>query len=1139
MKIKIIKRVLSVFGGFIAVMGTVPASHADDTELFIKNLTVQQQQELEPNVLFIIDTSGSMDGAVQTQPDWDPDTTWAGDFDSDVIYFSRWGVEPLSTSDDWFYKSVMHCDAASSQLRGVGVYEDNMAGWKDDPADSDNSAWKELNGLFHDRPVECENDAGAHGEGVGGVVIDASKPYVADGNQGPWSATQNFAWNDRYTLYDGNYLNWKYTTLTVTKTRLEVTQSVVNNLLDTLTGVNVGLMRFNQKQGGPVVHEVAPIENNRTTLKAAVDAFDHDGWTPLSETLYEAGRYFAGQSPYYGDCTNITDGSTCIDSVAAAQSGGNYDSPIDFSCQESYVVLLTDGLPTEDVDANSAIPAMPGFQTATGVTSCQQGGLADNNGICLDEMATYMHNSDMSPLAGTQTITTHTVGFGIDLNVLQDTADGGGGTYQLADDTSSLSVALTEIILDIFDETTTFTAPSVPVNAFNRTQNLQDVFVSVFEPSNLMHWPGNLKKYRLVNGELTDQTGALAIDPATGFFRTSPPAQSYWSDTADGDNARAGGAAHEIPGWTTRNLYTNLGGTQNIALSAGSNAVTVASTLTATQLGIPDATNTALRRDVIEWALGKDVWDADDDQATIDDRHQMGAPLHVRPVTVIYGGTAANPDAVIHTMTNDGYFHAVNARTGAEEWSFVPARLLDRLYGLYLNDETLNTSYGLDGDIVAYVKDDDFVPGVNPAVEQVFLLFGQRRGGDALFAVDVTQRGQPKLAWVIDSSSAPALADLGQTWSPPQVMKLNLAGSTRHVAIFGGGYDEGQDAPGYFEDQVGNAIFMVDIETGQLVWSAGDNGNHNLVMNAASNADANATMKHSIPAPIQALDLTGDGYVNRMYVADTGGRIWRFDVNNGAASADDLVEGGLLATLGAADIGAPLMTDVRRFYARPDVVPYIAQNPGDLSYLSLNVGSGHRAHPLDGASDDWFFSVRDYDIFTPIKTEDYGQPVVFSDLTDITNDIAPALPYGAAGWRLELEAAAGEKVFTESLTFKGVTIFTSFSPSPPNNTCSTASHGGGTNRLYRVSVTDGSPDTIPPDTPTDKTDRYRTLKQGGIAPGPVIFFTNHDNDGDEAPGQEGVPDGKTEADCFIGTESGGCGFTDDFIPTYWFQDETR
>ena len=408
-----------------------------------------------------------------------------------------------------------------------------------------------------------------------------------------------------------------------------------------------------------------------------------------------------------------------------------------------------------------------------------------------------------------------------------------------------------------------------------------------------------------------------------------------------------------------------------------------------------------------------------------------------------------------------------------------------------------------------------------------------------MFAVDVTLRGQPKLVWAIDPNSHVALGDLGQTWSAPTVGKVNIAGSTKHVAVFGGGYDEGQDATGYYEDSVGNAIFMVDIETGQLVWSAGDSGNHDLVMNAALNSDANATMKHSIPAPVQALDLSGDGYINRLYVADMGGRLWRFDINNGVGSAAELVDGGLLATLGAADMGAPAAGDVRRFYARPDAVAYIAQHEGELSYMSLNLGSGHRAHPLEGTTDDWFFSVRDYKLFTPIATEDYPEPIEFDDLADITDDTNPTLYFGDPGWRLKLEAASGEKVFTESLTFKGTTIFTSFSPTPPSVTCTSASNGTGTNRLYRVNVTDGSPDVDKEPDQTDKTDRYRTLKQGGIAPGPVVFFTNHDNDGDEEPGDEGVEDGKTEADCFIGTESGGCGFTDDFIPTYWFQSETQ
>jgi type IV pilus assembly protein PilY1 len=66
----------------------------------------------------------------------------------------------------------------------------------------------------------------------------------------------------------------------------------------------------------------------------------------------------------------------------------------------------------------------------------------------------------------------------------------------------------------------------VPVNAFNRTQNLSDVFVSVFQPSATVHWPGNVKKYKLVNRELVGQDGIDAINPTTGFFTDT--AHSFW-----------------------------------------------------------------------------------------------------------------------------------------------------------------------------------------------------------------------------------------------------------------------------------------------------------------------------------------------------------------------------------------------------------------------------------------------------------------------------------------------------------------------------------------------------------------------------------------------------------------------------------
>ena len=590
---------------------------------------------------------------------------------------------------------------------------------------------------------------------------------------------------------------------------------MTKDLLDDLTGINVGLMRFNDSQGGPVLHEIAPIDTARDSIKDAVDSMDHDGWTPLSETLYEAGQYYAGRAVDFGeeesDQLSVA-GSRENDNIGSA----NYDSPIEFSCQRNYIVMLTDGGPTRDDDANTKIKDLPGFQAATGQTQCEGINVSPSNsadpydGICLEEMSEYLANHDMSDLDGDQHVTTHFIGFDIDLDLLDDAALASGGDHKLATDTASLAISLTQIILEIFDDATTFTAPSVPVNAFNRTQNLEDVFVSVFEPADRIHWPGNLKKYRFSDGKLVDANGADAVDGDTGFFSNSPPAQSYWSDAPDGDDVKLGGAAHKLPSWSTRKVYTNLQGISNVDLSNGSNTFDVASSIPATALGLK-ASEAGQRQELIEWALGKDVLNEDDDGEVDDDRNVMGGTLHVAPRTIIYGGTEQNPDALVFTATNDGYVHAIDSSTGIEEWAFIPSMLLDRLFSLYANPQTNSVSYGLDGEITVYVKDNDFAPGIDAANETAYLIFGMRRGGDTLIAMDVTDKDSPKLAWMIDPSSDPAFADLGQTWSKPVVRKVMIDGTAKDVVIIGGGYDEGQDAAGYYEDNVGNAIYMLDL----------------------------------------------------------------------------------------------------------------------------------------------------------------------------------------------------------------------------------------------------------------------------------------------------------------------------------------
>ncbi|KAA0206406.1 MAG: hypothetical protein EDM71_09275, partial [Proteobacteria bacterium] len=134
------------------------------------------------------------------------------------------------------------CDASKNALASVGSYSDRMLAWR-----SSNRSWVALSGGSNrTRPMECRNDRGVHGQAAGD-----GEPYAATGIGGPWAAGTGTepSWNNDYTIWDGNWLNWYSSGGTVTQTRMEIVRNVANNMLASLNGVNVGLMHFNVDQG--------------------------------------------------------------------------------------------------------------------------------------------------------------------------------------------------------------------------------------------------------------------------------------------------------------------------------------------------------------------------------------------------------------------------------------------------------------------------------------------------------------------------------------------------------------------------------------------------------------------------------------------------------------------------------------------------------------------------------------------------------------------------------------------------------------------------------------------------------------------------------------------------------------------------
>ena len=268
-------RSLAFLGGVLgASLVGAPFVAADDTELFVHTTP----STARPNVLFIIDTSGSMDAVVESQAAFDPDVTYRGDCAADRVYWrDDAGNPPSCSTGRWIDISALACEAARVAFAsGAGRLTDRFAQYS-----TAESRWEDLSQDDHTSPVECEDDRGEHGDGTNETHV-----YAANGDPTrPWSASpsEEINWQGfrTRTLYSANYLNW-YHGPTGPTTRMQVVKDVATALAGSINGVNIGLMRFNSDDGGRLVHPVSDVSANRDVLLQAIDALSASGVTPMT-----------------------------------------------------------------------------------------------------------------------------------------------------------------------------------------------------------------------------------------------------------------------------------------------------------------------------------------------------------------------------------------------------------------------------------------------------------------------------------------------------------------------------------------------------------------------------------------------------------------------------------------------------------------------------------------------------------------------------------------------------------------------------------------------------------------------------------------------------------------------------------------
>ncbi|MCO7222869.1 pilus assembly protein [Pleionea sp. CnH1-48] len=830
----------------------------------------------------------------------------------------------------------------------------------------------------------------------------------------------------------------------------------------------------------------------REVLKSSVNDFQASGNTPISDTLMEAARYMRGDPVYYGAKRGSGRSQyNRVSSVESFESSGvlfrpagcsddnlnssncryeeifnspKYISPIQASCQSNHVVLLTDGAPTSHNSATATT-----YNGWTGNT-CQ---LWDAGKDCSNKIVAFMKNEDQGiGVSGTQTVTTHAIGFDYSSSFLQDLAEVyGGGLYKTADDRASLLEALQSITDSVLKTNNTFVSAGVTVNQYNRLTHNDELYFSLFEPSTSAAWPGNIKRYALdqVSRNIVDEKGDNAVNAVTGEFDDS--ASSYWSTEIDGNIVKAGGVANKLG--VNRRIFTQLGSTKD--LTASSNRVRESnSTITQEMLGAIDAAD---RTGILQWARGYDV-DGNDPSAA---HNNVGDPLHSQPVLLSYSD-GSGVKSSIYAGTNHGFVHSFNSDDGTENWAFIPQELLSNLKLARENEDGADHFYGIDGSVALFHQDTDD-DGLVDSGEKAYLYVGMRRGGKSYYALDISDRTAPRLMFNIKAGSS-GFENMGQTWSTPVIgyMKIGSGDAPKLVMMFGGGYDTTQDTEDTVAntDAEGNRVYIVDALSGTKLWDSS-------MATQAGGAAGPVSSMNAVPGNVKAFDLNGDNLLDKFYVSDTKAQIFRFDIDHDTKK----ITGGRIAHLG--DVDQDTASENRRFYYNPDVSIVRDSNSGER-YMSVAIGSGYRAHPLNKKVKDHFYVLRDKGALT----NSWPMDAKIGDLLNATNVLGDADADGISdaaeqiqdndlkGWYVEFPTT-GEKVLAESITFNGVIVFTTYIP--PGGSNASCQPAAGSGRAFAVNIQDGSPyrDTNF-DGSVEANDRYVDLNSVGIPPAPQILL---------------------------------------------------
>jgi len=207
---------------------------------------------------------------------------------------------------------------------------------------------------------------------------------------------------------------------------------------------------------------------------------------------------------------------------------------------------------------------------------------------------------------------------------------------------------------------------------------------------------------------------------------------------------------------------------------------------------------------------------------------------------------AAKRTPRVYVGGNDGMLHAFNAKTGVEEFAFIPSAVFNKL------NKLTGSNYSHE----FYVEGTPVIGDVFTGTEWRTILVGTlKAGGKSIFALDITTPGEEELLWEFDDSKlSEATVKMGYSFAQPTIARLHTG---KWAVVIGNGYESEGNTSGKA------ALFVIDALEGDLLRSLEVQGTVG-VPNGLSSAKLG--------------DFNADGVADYAYAGDLQGNVWRFDL---------------------------------------------------------------------------------------------------------------------------------------------------------------------------------------------------------------------------------------------------------------------